>query len=117
MSEPARKTPLADPFPVGVPTPISCAESPSAAILRRATDPQHAKIQLVFDGPYAFARLSNATQGSEALLERRHGEWCVVTQGGGELDLTALRASGMSNYDAQRLYNRMGRHAGEGPAR
>ena len=117
MSEPARKTPLVDPFPVAVPTPISCAESPSAAVLRRAIDAKHSQLRLVFDGPYAFAKLSNATQGSEALLERRSGRWCVVTQGGGELDITALRESGMSNGAAERLYHRMGRNSSEGPSR
>ncbi|MDB5043774.1 MAG: hypothetical protein JWN27_4500 [Candidatus Eremiobacteraeota bacterium] len=83
-------------------TPPACYATVDAYyVTHRERGPFHT--DLVVDGRYAMAAWHGTHSGGEGAFERRSGRWCVLTNGGGALNVDELVRFGVPRPNAERL--------------
>ena len=65
--------------------------------------------QVVTDGAYAFVNWHGTQSGGVGIFRHSGGRWCVVTNGGGWINVDEMVHYGVPRATAQRLYAKMKR--------
>jgi hypothetical protein len=100
---------LADaaPLPTVPARPAWCAKRINAALEQRTPGVPYRLTALRREGPYAYVDWRAGESGGEATLVRTDAGWCVLSSGGGMMDVSIIVASGVPRSVAARLFHTM----------